>query len=111
MLLKSKVAIISGAASPRGIGKAMAQVFAEHGARVAILDLDAEAAAMAAQEIGPHNIGLACDVTKKDDSDRFCVQDTTFDTNVHGLVNESDCSNDLDCNYATCKAEYPTAPE
>ena len=45
MLLKDKVAIVTGAASERGIGKATARLFAEHGARIAILDLNAEAAA------------------------------------------------------------------
>lgn len=70
MLLKNRVAIITGAASPRGIGKAMAQVFAEHGARVAILDLNAEAAAAAAKDIGPDHLGLACDVTNKSDCER-----------------------------------------
>ena len=44
MLLKDKTALITGAASPRGLGKATAKLFAEHGARVAILDLDASAA-------------------------------------------------------------------
>jgi NAD(P)-dependent dehydrogenase (short-subunit alcohol dehydrogenase family) len=70
VLLKNKVAIITGAASARGIGKAMAQVFAEHGARVAILDLNAEAAAAAAKDIGPDHVGLACDVTNKEDCER-----------------------------------------
>lgn len=70
MLLKNRVAIITGAASPRGIGKAMAQVFAEHGARVAILDLNAEAAAAAAKDIGPDHLGLACDVTNQSDCER-----------------------------------------
>ncbi|MDY7579412.1 glucose 1-dehydrogenase [Herbaspirillum sp. RTI4] len=65
MLLKDKVAIITGAASARGIGKAVARLFAAHGARVAILDLDAAAAAAAAADIGPEHIGLACDVTDK----------------------------------------------
>lgn len=67
MLLRDKVAIITGAASARGIGKAMAGVFAEQGARVAILDLNAEAAVAAARDIGSGHLGLACDVTKKPD--------------------------------------------
>jgi NAD(P)-dependent dehydrogenase (short-subunit alcohol dehydrogenase family) len=70
VLLKDKVAIITGAASPRGIGKAMARTFAEQGARIAILDLDAEAAAAAAKDIGPDHLGLACDVTNKSDCER-----------------------------------------
>ena len=65
MLLKGRVAVITGAASIRGIGKAVARTFAAHGARVAILDLDADAAAAAAADIGPGHLGLACDVTNK----------------------------------------------
>eukprot|EP01035_Chromulina_nebulosa_P038667 gene38666-biopygen25720 len=44
MLLEGKTAAISGAASLRGIGLATAKLFARHGARVAILDIDAAAA-------------------------------------------------------------------
>ena len=62
MLLKDKVAIVTGAASLRGIGWATARRFAEEGARVALLDLDADAAAKAAGEIGPEHRGYACDV-------------------------------------------------
>lgn len=65
-LLEDKFAIITGAASPRGLGKAMARLFAEHGAVVAILDLDIEAAQAAACDIGPEHVGLACDVSDKD---------------------------------------------
>ena len=64
-LLDGKYAIITGAASARGLGKATAQLFAEHGATVAILDLDAAAAQAAADELGTGHIGLACDVTDK----------------------------------------------
>ena len=41
MLLNDRVCVITGAASARGLGKATARLFADHGARVAILDLDA----------------------------------------------------------------------
>ena len=62
MLLADKVAVISGAASPRGIGLATARLFAKHGARVAILDLDEAGARRAAEELGPEHRGFVCDV-------------------------------------------------
>jgi NAD(P)-dependent dehydrogenase (short-subunit alcohol dehydrogenase family) len=65
MLLKDKTAVISGAASPRGIGFATARLFAEHGARVAILDLDEAGAQRAAQELGDAHVGIACNVTER----------------------------------------------
>ncbi|MFG1421629.1 SDR family NAD(P)-dependent oxidoreductase [Roseixanthobacter liquoris] len=61
-LMTGKVAIITGAASVRGIGWATARLFADHGARVALLDLNAERAQAAAGEIGPAHRGYACDV-------------------------------------------------
>ncbi|NKL66864.1 SDR family NAD(P)-dependent oxidoreductase [Rhizobium leguminosarum] len=69
MLLIGRTAVISGAASKRGIGRATAELFAEHGARVAILDLDAAAADEAAAalpkvEHGEH-IGVRCDVADR----------------------------------------------
>ena len=63
MLLQGKTAVISGAASLKGIGLATARAFAEQGARVAILDLDLSAAHAAASSIGGDHIGLRCDVT------------------------------------------------
>ena len=70
MLLDGKVAVISGAASPRGIGLATARLFAEHGARIAIFDLDAGAAADAAAGLGVGHQGFACDVTSRESCER-----------------------------------------
>ena len=63
MLLTDRICIVTGAASPRGIGKAAARLFAENGGRVAVFDLDADAAREAAADIGPQHRGYACDVT------------------------------------------------
>ena len=52
MLLDSKVVIVTGAASPRGIGKATAKALAAQGARVVILDLKKEDAESAARDLG-----------------------------------------------------------
>jgi NAD(P)-dependent dehydrogenase (short-subunit alcohol dehydrogenase family) len=65
MLLEGRTAAISGAASRRGIGLATAKLFAAHGARVAILDIDEAAAKEAAADLGPGHIGVACDVADK----------------------------------------------
>src|SRR5687767_5378338 len=65
MILKDKTAVISGAASRRGIGLATARLFAGQGARVAILDIDAQAAADAAAELGAVHRGIGCDVTDR----------------------------------------------
>ena len=62
MLLKNQVAIVTGGASLRGIGWATAKRFADEGALVVILDLDAPAAQSAAAAIGDQHLGFACDV-------------------------------------------------
>ena len=71
MLLHDKVAIVTGAASPRGIGLATARLLAEHGARVLLLDLDATAAEQAAASLvaggtEPRHAAARCDVTDAD---------------------------------------------
>jgi NAD(P)-dependent dehydrogenase (short-subunit alcohol dehydrogenase family) len=61
-LLENRVAIVTGAASPRGIGLATARLLAEHGARIAIIDLRAEDAEAAARDLGSQHMGYGCDV-------------------------------------------------
>jgi NAD(P)-dependent dehydrogenase (short-subunit alcohol dehydrogenase family) len=69
-LLAGRVAVISGAGRERGIGKATAALFAEHGARVVLLDLNADDAIGAAADVwvpGSATLGLACDVRREED--------------------------------------------
>jgi NAD(P)-dependent dehydrogenase (short-subunit alcohol dehydrogenase family) len=62
------VAITGGA---RGIGRATAQALIDHGAKVAIGDIDAPLARQTAQELGPGTLGLALDVCDRDSFDAF----------------------------------------
>ncbi|UXU89519.1 SDR family NAD(P)-dependent oxidoreductase [Burkholderia sp. S-53] len=88
-LLHGKVAVISGAASPRGIGMATARMFAKHGARVAILDLDASAARDAAASIGPEHRGYACDVTNREACTQAAGQIVADFSQIDVLINNA----------------------
>ena len=75
--LEGQVAVITGAGG--AIGAATAAAFAAAGAEVALLDLDAKAAAEKAQAIGGSAIALACDVTDAGSvRDAFDVVVATF---------------------------------
>src|SRR3954469_25726288 len=65
MLLADKICVITGAASQRGIGRATARVFVQHGARAVIVDLDEAQARAAAGDLGEGHLGFACNVTDK----------------------------------------------
>jgi 3-oxoacyl-[acyl-carrier protein] reductase len=62
--LDGNVAIVTGAA--RGIGRAVATRLASDGAKVAIADIDQEAASVAAGEIGNGAIPIRLDVTDEE---------------------------------------------
>jgi NAD(P)-dependent dehydrogenase (short-subunit alcohol dehydrogenase family) len=90
MLLKGQVAVITGGASKRGLGLATARLFAEHGARVAILDLDLAAAREALTLLkGRGHMALKCDVTNRN----HCVRA------VERVLSRYDRI-DVLCNYA-----------
>lgn len=62
-LLEGRSAIVTGSA--RGIGRAVAELLCEHGARVVVNDLDADVAEAAAKELGGETIAFAGDLTKE----------------------------------------------
>jgi len=62
-ILAGQTAAITGAA--RGIGRATAAAFLRQGMRVAIGDVDFEAAERTASELGPSAVAIALDVTER----------------------------------------------
>jgi NAD(P)-dependent dehydrogenase (short-subunit alcohol dehydrogenase family) len=82
--LAGKVAVITGGAS--GIGKATCEVFARHGAKIAVVDLHGDHAQKVAKEIcskGGDAIAIQADVSQATDVERL------FETTEkkYGLVN------------------------
>ena len=67
MSVSDKTAIVTGAGSTRGIGRATAHTLAAAGWNIAILDLDEASAKDAASEVaerhGVQAVGIGCDVT------------------------------------------------
>jgi NAD(P)-dependent dehydrogenase (short-subunit alcohol dehydrogenase family) len=73
MKLQDRVAIVTGAG--RNIGEAVASVFAEEGARVAVVDMDRSRAGTVADRLNASRPGaalpLVCDVSSRDDVQRM----------------------------------------
>jgi short-subunit dehydrogenase len=86
-ILAGQTAAITGAA--RGIGRATAQALARKGMRVAIGDLDVEAARRTAAELGPTAIALSLDVTERESFARFLDDAETQLGPVDVLVNNA----------------------
>lgn len=69
MLLNERVAVITGGAGVNGLGFAAARLMAAQGATVVILDLPGANPAGAAAELGQQHLGLAADITDKEQCD------------------------------------------
>lgn len=90
MLLKKTVAVITGAAG--GIGKALAQAFAAEGAKVAIADINLEAAEETARQIGKSAIAVEVDVSNKASADAMVAKAESALGPVDTLVNNAGVS-------------------
>jgi 3-oxoacyl-[acyl-carrier protein] reductase len=66
-LLTGRTAIVTGAA--QGIGRAIARSLHAQGAKVTLVDLDADRVGQAAAELGESALPLACDVTDEQSVD------------------------------------------
>ncbi len=93
MSVTDKTAIITGAGSQRGIGRATAHALAAAGWNIAVLDLDEPAAKDAADEVaarhGVRAIGVGCDVTDETSVDNALVALDGAVPPVGALVNNA----------------------
>jgi 3-oxoacyl-[acyl-carrier protein] reductase len=77
--LKDRVAVVTGGGGARGIGRSICLRFAAEGARVAVLDVDADGAQQVADEIrsgGGESLAIACDVADLAQCEAAAVQVT-----------------------------------
>ena len=97
MLLKDQVCVITGAASLRSIGYATAELFAEHGARVVVVDLLMDDAVLATIKAAIESRlqravavqGLRCDISQPDDCERMIQAVVALHGRVDVLVNSA----------------------
>ena len=87
MRLADKVAIVTGAGS--GMGASIAETYAREGARVAVLDIDAQAAHAVADRIGKSALALGCDVANSAEIDAAIRSTLAACDRVDILVNNA----------------------
>ena len=92
MKLKDKVAIITGVGSPKGLGKGIADAFANEGAKLVICDINEEAVKERAKEIGAKGtpcLGLKCDVSSVESVKQMFAETVKKYGTVDILVNNA----------------------
>jgi NAD(P)-dependent dehydrogenase (short-subunit alcohol dehydrogenase family) len=93
MSISDKTAIVTGAGSRRGIGRATAHALAAAGWNVAVLDIDEASAKDAAAEVAERHpvqaIGVACDVTDEASVEHALAELAASVPPVGALVNNA----------------------
>ncbi len=87
MRLADKSALVTGAGS--GMGACIAETFAREGARVAVIDIDADAAHAVADKIGKTALALGCDVAKSAEIDAAIRSTLAAFDRIDVLVNNA----------------------
>ena len=90
MQLKDRVAIVTGAG--QGIGACVAAAYAREGARVAVVDMNGEAADKVAAQIvgaGGTAIGVACDVSNREQVEAMAAKVNAAWGRIDILVNNA----------------------
>ncbi|MGW7517870.1 SDR family NAD(P)-dependent oxidoreductase [Streptomyces sp. NPDC054796] len=89
----SRSAVVTGAGSPRGIGRATAHALAAGGYDIAVIDIDESAAEDTAREVagthGVRTLGVAADVTDPDAVDTAVAAVEAELTPIGALVNNA----------------------
>jgi len=85
--LEQKTALITGAAS--GLGRAMALLFAQHGARLALCDINYSGVKAVSEECGPDARAYALDVTSETQWNEMVGQIQNDFNGFHILVNNA----------------------
>lgn len=85
--LHNKIAIVTGAA--QGFGRGIAETFVREGALVALLDINEDAAARVAEDLGPATMAIGCDVSDAEQVTSACERATRGLGGLHILVNNA----------------------
>ena len=114
--LTGKVAIVTGAGSPIGMGRAMALALVEAGARVAMVDVNEEWLDRSANEVraagGDDSVlALACDVSDSEDVEEAVRQSIDGLGGLHVLINNAGTINLADRKGGNSPKFWDVAPE
>ncbi|HMV41347.1 MAG TPA: SDR family NAD(P)-dependent oxidoreductase, partial [Leptospiraceae bacterium] len=90
---EGKVAIVTGTASPRGLGRSICNRIAEEGGNLVMVDLKQDACDAAAKEVsdkyGVKTIGVACNVTKLADCENVITKTKETFGKLDFLINNA----------------------